>query len=78
MLDITTNVAASGYEVYNDPSSAPFAIVGLMGARGFRSTKDFRNMAQKRHVELPDAGVLGKGFKEQDDGMKESVDLTCA
>ncbi|KAK7976248.1 hypothetical protein PG989_014711 [Apiospora arundinis] len=56
---------------------APVVIVGLLGARGFHTGKDFRDMAQKRHGQLLDTAVLGNGLKEQNGNMKERIDLTC-
>ncbi|KAK6854616.1 hypothetical protein PG995_009709 [Apiospora arundinis] len=79
------DLAVRGLREHDDPGRgqqqhrglAPFVIVGLLGARGFRTGKDFRNMAQKRHGQLLDTAVLGKCFKEQNDNMKERIDLTC-
>ena len=74
------NAALAMADVIKDPTSAPFAVMGILagaaagkGAKGLEQT--FADAAKARRA-LGDAGAMGKRFKEIDDKISK-IATTC-
>jgi chitinase len=75
------NAAMAVVDIIDEPTSAPFAVMGLLagaaaGKGAKRIEQTFKDAAKARRT-LGDAGALGKRFKEVDDKVAKVMPKTC-
>ncbi|KAL5425231.1 hypothetical protein PMIN04_002728 [Paraphaeosphaeria minitans] len=74
------NGANSIVEIIDNPESAPFAVMGILsGAAAGKGGRleDTMADAAKARKKLPDAGAMGKRFKEIDDKVQSVLSPKC-
>ena len=78
LAGVAGNAGLTAYEVVGDPKAAaetaPFVILELLGARGLRSPKNYRNAASSRSDFTKNgAGKMGRVFQKSDTTLQGIV-----
>ena len=77
LVNTIGNLGLTASQIKQDPSSAPFAILGLLGGGGGRSEGDIGKLAKIRRDNPAKQSTIGQRFKELDDTFQTCVKKTC-